>query len=172
MALDGEIKLVLSVLETQTVNGNSGIAEVGQTNVISLGNGTGANQADVLYALDLSTPGATPVDIDLAGGVVDAFGNTVNMAELVALTVVGRSASDVDSQGYIDIGNDANALASFFGSSDCRIRIPAGGFFTIASPDAAGLGAVTAGTGDTIQVTPDVSGTFTATIIAVGRSAA
>lgn len=171
MALDGSIKTVINLTDTLAQGGEEGDFRVRKQHTISLANGTGANQADILYVADDQFSAASQNDKDLAGSLTDALGNTITMAEVVGFAVINQRSDGTVSSSHVDIGNATNAWHEWLGAAGTTVRVPAGGFFMLISPDADGLGAVTAGTDDTLRITTDVSGTYYCQTVVLGRSA-
>lgn len=110
-------------------------------------NGTGADQADLLFT-DTRTVGASSNDdIDLAGVLASAFGATLTIAEMAAILIVNKSTTQT-----LTIGGGSNPWISWLIATGDGIKIPPRGVFLLASPDAAGLGTVTAATADILRV--------------------
>lgn len=133
---------------------------------ISFANGTGASQADMVFADQRTIAASTTEDLDVAGGaLVDAFGNTFTIAELKVLMVCAAAANT----NNVVLGGDANSVP-FFGDATDIVSIKPGGCFQLADPSAGGY-AVTAATGDIIQVANSGAGTtVTYDIIIAGSS--
>lgn len=130
--------------------------------------GTTADKADRLYVAPISLSGGASVELDLRGVLTDAFGTTLNIAELVAIGVFAR-ATNTNS---IEVGGAAsNAVPLFKDVSDVALVRP-GGFLALAAPGAAGQCTVTAGTGDLLKLANSGgSGTVNGTLFILGRSA-
>lgn len=129
---------------------------------LSLTFGTGANQADRLFTDTRSTSSAEDLDI-VAGSLTDAFGTTFTLAELKVLIVCASSANTTN----VVLGGDANSVP-FLSTAATTVAIKPGGCFFLTDPSAGGV-AVTADTGDIIQVAPS-SGTVAYDIIIMGSS--
>jgi hypothetical protein len=136
--------------------------------VIELADGTGANQANQVFS-DRRTLAASATDsLDLAGGLVDAFGATLTMARVKALYVAAASTN----ANTIRIGGAAtNAWATWVDAADNEIVLRPGGMFLLAAPDATGY-PVTAATGDLLEIVNGGAGTpVTYDIVIIGASA-
>ena len=129
--------------------------------LIELASGTSADQADLVWSDQRSLNSASE-DLDIRGSLADAFGATLNMVEVVAVII--HNTNTTPGQ-YIDVFGDANGVAGWQ-----AMRVGPKGLFVWASPvDGA---AVTAGTGDIIQVDSSGSGAnVTYQIVVLGRSA-
>jgi hypothetical protein len=121
--------------------------------VLNFVNGTGANQADLAYVAERTVASASNDDIDLAGVLTDAFGATFTTAEMVALLIVNKQKDGTANTTNLTIGAGSNPWVGALGGTTPTIGpIRPGGVLLLASPDAAGIGAVVAGTGDILRV--------------------
>lgn len=129
--------------------------------------GTANGQADILFHDVRTLAASASENLDLAGVLANAFGNTVTMAEVAALYIEADAANTND----VVFGPAAsNGFLGPFGDASDRLKIGPGKCAFIPAP-AAGW-AVTAGTGDQLFVGNGGSGTpVTYTIILVGRTA-
>jgi hypothetical protein len=116
-------------------------------------NGVGGGQADIAYIAERAVASASNDDIDLAGVLSDALGTTIAAAELVALFLLNRQKSGAANTTNLTIGGGSNPVAGFLGGTTPTIGpIRPGCVFLLSSPDAAGIGAVVAGTGDILRI--------------------
>mgnify|MGYP001810218307 FL=1 len=115
--------------------------------------GTGANQADILFIDERTVNSATNDDLDLAGVLTSAFGATITAAELVAVFVINARREGAANTTNLTIGGGSNPVVGFLGGTTPTIGpIRPGGFVMIGCGDAAGIGAVTASTGDILRI--------------------
>lgn len=133
---------------------------------LNLANGTGASQADKVFADQRTIAASTTEDLDIsAGGLTDAFGTTFTLAELKVLMVCASSANT----NNVVLGGDA-ASVPFLSTAATTVSIKPGGCFMLADPSAGGI-AVTDSTGDVIQVANGGAGTtVTYDIVMIGSS--
>jgi hypothetical protein len=133
---------------------------------INLANGTGAGQADMVFADQRTIAASGTEDLDVSGGTLtDAFGATFTIAELKVLMVCAASGNT----NNVVLGGDANSVP-FLDTPATTIAIKPGGCFQLADPSAAGI-TVTDSSGDVIQVANSGAGTgVTYDIIVVGSS--
>lgn len=133
----------------------------------SLTNGTGADQADLLYHTVHTLTNGSSVLIDMAGTEVTPFGETIAMTRVKALIVRHNGTA-----GSITIGGGSNAITTFFGTNGDGVKIQGDGLFMLWAPDATGY-AVTAGTAENIRLlhNGDVSEDIDVEIIVIGASA-
>lgn len=135
--------------------------------VIDLASGTGANQADLLWADERTLAPSSSEDLDLAGALTDAFGATITMAEVVAIIIF----ADAGNTNDVVVG-DATSPIPLFGGTNPTISVKPGGFFAIGAPNAAGQLTVGAGSTDDLKIANSGSGSSVKYQIAViGRSA-
>jgi hypothetical protein len=135
--------------------------------ILQFTNGTGAGQADILWADERTLAASATEDLDLAGVLTDAFGATVASAELVAILVI---AADANTNNVV-LGAATNPIA-LFGGTTPTYAVKPGGIFLVAAPNAAGLLTVGAGSTDVLKVANSGSGTSVTYKIAVlARSA-
>jgi hypothetical protein len=121
---------------------------------ISYENGVGAGQVDKVFADQRTLTASSTEDLDIVGGgLTDAFGATFTLVELKVLMVCAASTNT----NNVVLGGDANSVP-FLSAATTTVSIKPGGCFQLADPSAAGI-AVTAGTGDILQVANSGGGT-------------
>jgi hypothetical protein len=167
MALTSEISLRIKARQT----GSNDFGGPDFTPVIEalyqLSSGTGANQADILFADTRTLAASATEDLDLAGVLADALGTTIAAAELVAIYI---SAAAANTNNVI-VG-DATAPIPLFGGTNPTFSVKPGGVFFVIAPNAAGLLTVGAGSTDDLKIANSSSGTsVTYTIVVLARSA-
>lgn len=117
-------------------------------------NGTGADQANMVWSDERTLADDGTENIDLAGGLTDAFGTSITFTGIKAILIHNQSG---DAGLEITPAVSNGFLGPFADASD-QITVPAGGQLLITNPSAAGW-AVTAGTGDLLTLTHDGTGT-------------
>lgn len=130
----------------------------------SLASGTGADQADQLFT-DTRTLTATSENLDLAGGLTDAFGATITFARIKGIAIRNKSTTDVLLVG----GAASNAFVNWVANSSDIVRLRPGGVLVLWAPDATAY-AVTAGTGDILKIDSGAA-TISYDIAIIGASA-
>jgi len=134
--------------------------------------GTTANKADILFMDERTVADGADDDIDLAGALSDAFGSTITMVEVVAIFVINVARDGTANTTDLTIGGATNAFEGFLGGTGPTVGpIKPGGWFAIGAGDAAGIGAVSAGSTDELRVTNGAGAAATYQIAIVGRSA-
>jgi hypothetical protein len=137
------------------------------TKALDLASGTGLNQADRIFHDQRTLAASASEDLDLAGGLTDAFGATLTFARVKGLIIVAAAANT----NNVVIGNaTANAFVGPFGAATHTLAVRPGGVLALFAPDATAY-AVTAGTGDLLKVLNSAGGTsVTYDLIIVGAS--
>lgn len=172
MALTTEIMARLKPVQTGSNDFGSDSFSPVIKQALTLASGTGANQADLLFVDERSVAASTNDDIDLAGALSDAFGSTITFAELAAILIINAPRSGSANTSDLTIGAGSNPFVGFLGGTSPTIGpIKPGGFVFIGSPDAAGIGTVTAGTGDILRIANGSGATANYQIAIIGRSA-
>lgn len=122
--------------------------------IISLADGVGANQADILWTDERTVGASSSEDLDLAGVLTDAFGTVVAAAEVVAILIIASAANT----NNVVVG-DATAPIPLFAGTNPTFSVKPGGFFFVAAPNAAGLLTVGAGSTDDLKIANSGAGT-------------
>lgn len=148
----------------------SAVAPLSYRHRVSLASGTGAGQADLVFSDTRTVNASSNDDLDLAGGLTDAHGNSLTFAKVKGLVIVA-SASNTNN---IHVGGDATNtfLTWVVAEPDAVILRPGASLALFAGvADATGY-AVTASTGDLLRITNAAGGTsVTYDIVIVGTSA-
>jgi len=156
MALVSNIVADVSATLTGARDMGSASAPLKKRVALALDSGTGANQADVVFA-DTRTlaPSATDT-LDLnGGGLIDALGTAFAPVKLKAI-LVAASAANTNTVQVTRPG--ANGVPIFAAAGDA-VTLPPGGVFLLACPAAVGIATVAAGTSDLLAVTNGGAGT-------------
>lgn len=167
MALDTRLKVNLTSTQTSALDLTSRTAPLNYAYSKGLTNGSGANQANLVWS-DQRTIAASATDsIDLAGSLSDAFGASITFAriKLVMVTAAGTNSNNVNLTRPA-----SNGVPLFLAAGD-GIPVRPGGSIVWCAPDATGV-AVTAGTGDLIDVVNSGAGSSVVyDIVIIGASA-
>lgn len=133
---------------------------------LDLASGAGANQANVVWSDRRTIAASTTEDLDFAGGgLTDAVGAAVAPAKVRAILVY----ASCDNTNNVVVGGDANSVP-FLSTAATTVSVQPCGVFLLTAPATAGI-AVTAGTGDIIQVANSSSGTsVTYDIVVIGTA--
>ena len=135
----------------------------------TLANGTAAGQADRIYAGTRTLAASTTEDLDLAGGLTDAFGSTITFVKVKALLIVAAAAN---TNNVVVGAASANQWVTRFNSTGTTtLRPGATACYIAGSADATGW-TVTASTGDLLKVANSGAGSSVSyDIVIVGTSA-
>ncbi len=117
-------------------------------------NGTGANQANMVYGGTRTLTASSTESLDLNSGLTNAFGNTIVFTSIKAMIVVAAAANT----NNVIVGAGSNPFINWIQGTTPAIIVPPGGMFCITAPTAAGF-AITADTGDILKVANSSSGT-------------
>lgn len=131
------------------------------------GNGTALNQADRLYTKRHLITTGTPLALDLAGTLVDLMGNTITMARVNAIIVVSGSTTAGE---IMTVGAGSNPLLNWIIATGDGNKAGPDGAVVCVDPSATGY-AVTAGTGDVLQISLAAGTNVPVDVIIIGRSA-
>jgi hypothetical protein len=136
--------------------------------LLQFANGTGANQADILFADERTVASNTNDDLDLAGVLSNAFGQTITAAKVVAVLLINKPllASDPANTTNLTLGGSSNPVPSLSSGA-----IGPGGAVLLVDPDAGGLATVTASTGDILRVANSSGAAAKYQILILARSA-
>lgn len=131
----------------------------------TLTNGTSANQANMMWADTRTLTASSTEDLDVAGGLTNAFGDTVTFTRLKGIIVFAAAAN---TNNVLVGGDGTAAIASLTSNVNDIIVVRPGGFIALVAPDATGY-AVTATTADILQVANSAGSTsVTYDIILIG----
>lgn len=134
--------------------------------ILDLVTGTGAGEADLVFADTRTLTASSTENLDLAGGLTDSFGAAITFAEIVAIVVKPAAAN---ANNVLVGGAASNGFTTPFGDATDVVKVAPGGVFVLTND--AGY-AVTASTGDILKIANGGSGSaVTYDIILIGRSA-
>lgn len=163
-------KLILSIVSELTSVMDLATARVPMdfTKQLTLTSGVGANQADRIFHDTRPLSASANEDLDLAGGVTDALGQTVTFARVKGIIVVAPSAN---VNNVVVGGAATNTFVGPFGAATHTAHVRPGGWQAFVAPDATGW-AVTAGTGDLLRLANSAGGSaVNYDIVIIGASA-
>ena len=128
-------------------------------------NGTGANNANMVFADTRTLAASGTEDLDLAGGVTNSFGTTTTFTKIKALII---SAAAGNTNDVVVGGHATAAITSLFGDATDKVKVKPGGTVAFVAPDATGY-AITATTADMLTVTNSAGTTgVTYDIVVIG----
>lgn len=128
-------------------------------------NGTTAGKADRAFGDLRQLAASASENLDLAGGLTDAFGATLTFAKIVAIVV---KASEANTGDIIVGGAASNGFVGPFGAAAHTVAVKPGGALALVAPQ--GGWTVTAGTGDILKVANAVAAAAEYEIVLLGTS--
>lgn len=169
MTLNTKILVQLGASLSSALDLASVSSPLDKSRQLNWSSGTAANKADTLWHDERTLSASGTEDLDLAGSLSGILGGTVTFVKVKAVLVL----ADAGNANDVVVGGAAsNGFVGPFGAADNTVAVKPGGVLLMAAPGAAGLGTVTAGTGDLLHVANSSSGTsVTYQIVIVGTSA-
>lgn len=125
-------------------------------------NGTGDFQANGVFHKRSTLTNGNSDNYDLAGGLVDRFGNSITFVSVKQLAIINLSTV---VGATLQIGNGTNPFASWLGAANDIAILPPGGLLVLQEPKAGYV--VIAGTADTLKIKA-VGGDVTYDIAVIG----
>ncbi|GAA1026832.1 hypothetical protein GCM10009557_05930 [Virgisporangium ochraceum] len=167
MALTSKISVSLVAALTGTADLTTPSAPLSLTDTIRLASGTGSGQADRIFSDTRTIAASGNEDLDLAGVLADALGATLTFARIKVLYV----AAAAGNTNNVVVSRPASNGVPIFSAASDAISVRPGGMLLWACSDATGV-AVTAGTGDLINIANSSSGSsVTYDVVIIGASA-
>lgn len=167
MALTSRVAVELAARLTGTADFGAPVSEPRFSQQVSLASGTGAGQADRVWADRRTLAASASEDLDLTGTLVDALGATLTLARVKALYVAASASNTND----VVLGGAASSAWSALLGATGTVTVKPGGVLLVVAPGATAY-PVTAGTGDLLKVANSGAGSsVTYDICIVGSSA-
>ena len=133
----------------------------------NMANGTGTSQSDLLFSDQRTITASSTEDIDLAGDLSDAFGNTMTFVKVKAIIITAATAN---TNNVTVSPATSNGFNGPFNAAADLIAIPPGGSFIVTAPVSGWT--VTAATGDLLTIANSAAGTSVIyDIVIIGTSA-
>lgn len=169
MSLASTIKLTLNGTLTLAKDLGTDVSPTSLSSSATLTTGTGAGQADKIFADTRTLAASGTEDLDLAGVLLDSWGNAITFARVKALVVVA-AAGNTNS---VQVTRPASIGWPVFMAAGDGVSLRPGETLALFTGVADAIGhVVTAGTGDTLTVTNSAGTTgVTYDIVVIGCSA-
>lgn len=157
MAVSGTIKTVFDFDQTSDVSGNGTDGWLAKFPfrhrvVKTITDGTGTDQADLMYWIERTVATGANDDVDLAAALSTAFGSSFTAAELALLVIINEQADG--TANTTDLTVDFSVTNGWTGFCSGSIGpICPGGIMAWYGPDDGGAGGVTGSTGDLVRIT-------------------
>lgn len=164
MALSTRINAAIVTTQTGTPDQGSAKADLALSIAKTLSSGTGNGQADLVFMDSRTLATNTSEDLDLAGSLTDALGNTITMAEACALLI----ESDAANTTNLTVGGATAEWQGPFGATGDTVVVKPGGFAFFFAPAGWTIGA---GSTDDLKIANGSGASATYRIAVIGRSA-
>ena len=167
MPLSARIGLKVSAELSLATDLANAVAPIALETALVLLSGTGAGQADKIFADTRTVNASTTDSLDVAtgGGLTDVLGAALALVKVKALVIVNTHATQ-----SLSYSRPAAGVPILTAASDA-VPIPAGGFLALGAPGAAGLATVTATTADLIDIVNGAGVAGSYQIVVIGTSA-
>lgn len=173
MALTTSFRLALRGVLTGTADFGAAQSHPELSLAYDTADGTAAGQADIIWADERTVATGATDSIDLSP-ITDAIGVSRAPVEIVGLIIINAPKSGAANTTNLTVGAGSNpATVGFLGGTTPTIGpIRPGGVVALWNSDnAAGFGAITATTGDILQIVNSAGASATYQIALVARSA-
>src|ERR1700752_1279019 len=138
------------------------------TTSLGMSTGTGAGQADKIFADTRTIAASSNDDLDLNGVLVDALGATINFLRVKALIV---RASATNANTLIMGGGASNPVTTILGGTTPTLTIRPGGVLALIATEATAY-VITPATADILRFTNGGAGSsVTYDVVIIGASA-
>lgn len=164
LAVDGNTSLKVLANTSKTLDLGTVSFPLNWTSTQAWTDGTGAAKYQIAWT-DTRTTDGTGEDLDLAGVLKDAFGQTLTFT---IVKVIAVSASSANTQPVV-IGAGGHPISGLFGdAASDTIKVRPGGTITIVAPDATGY-PVTATSADDLMIKAGATASVTYSIMVLGE---
>jgi hypothetical protein len=109
--------------------------------------GAAVDKANLIWTDRRTLAASTTEDLDLTGGLTDAFGSAITFARIKALIIAASSGN----ANNVHVGGDAAGLVGWVANNSDIVVVRPGGLLVWIAPDATAA-AVTATTADVLQI--------------------
>lgn len=130
----------------------------------ALGNGTGLDQANRIFADERTLATTASDDFDLAGGLTDIYGQTLTLTKVKAIVVYNTATVAGE---ILTVGGGSNPFITWIGDGSDTVKVFPEGLLALVNPSLAGY-TVTASTGDILRVTNSGASNITYRIVLIG----
>lgn len=169
MGVTSTLSMSASVLQTKALDLTAAEDSLAFRRAVQLTDGTTAGKADRVFHDRRTLAASASEDLDLAGGLTDAFGQALTFVRVKGLFIAAAAANT----NNVVIGNAAsNAWAALLGAAGTVTLRPGACLGVMTGQTDPTAYAVTAGTGDQLKVANSAGGTgVTYDVVIVGTSA-
>lgn len=167
MPLTSKLSLSITAELSNAFDMVTTVARLVYEKAIDLASGTAADQADRVFSDERTLAGSASEDLDLAGVLTDALGNTITFAKIRAIFIENLATGN----NQVVVGGAAsNQFVGPFGAGTHTVSVGPGGFLALVNRHTAGW-TVTPGTVDLLKIANSTSGSINYRIVIIGCSA-
>lgn len=153
MALDTKLAVKLDSVQTSALDLTSRTAPLSYSYRKALTNGTGANQASIVWSDHRQIAASSNDDIDLAGVLTDPFGATITFARIKTILV---KAADTNVNNVV-VGGASSTFTTWVTGTSPAVLVRPGGCLLLSASDATSY-AVTATSADLLRISNSGAG--------------
>lgn len=150
----GTISVQLLGTMNKTLDIGTARLDVNYSKRYSISNGTGANQSNMVWTDTRTITASSSDDLDLYGGLTNAFGDTVNFTAIHGIYIFAAAANT----NNLLIGGDGSAFVNWVSDASDKVVVKPGGMIGMQDPSEGGY-AVTSSSADILQVANSAGGT-------------
>ena len=151
----GKVNLVVDLTQKNTVDLSVIEDQVKKTYGVTFTNGTGANKAENFFHDQRTITASSTDQLDLSGVLTNKYGVSLTFTKIKGIIISAAAANTNDVQMQCPA---ANGFLNWCLAASDGIVIQPGGFLAIMNPSSGGY-AVTAGTGDLLDLINSAGGT-------------
>jgi hypothetical protein len=166
MPLTGTLKALISLSETKVIDLGSAAFPIAKEYSWKITSGTGVDQADLVFSDQRTLGAGANEDLDLAAALTSVYGASLTYARIKALLIKAAAANP----NNLTLSRPASNGVPLFAAAGDAIIIRPGGVFAWWAPDATAI-AVTAGTGDLLNLLAGAGGNHVYDVVIIGASA-
>lgn len=161
----GTAKLSINGALTSAIDIGTLTHNINYAKTYSIADGTGADQANMLFVDTRTVALSSSENLDLAGGLTDAFGATITFTKIKGIIIAAAAAN---TNNVLVGGHATAAFVNFVSDATDVLVVRPGGTIALFANDVTGY-AVVATTGDLLKITNSGAGTgVTYDIILIG----
>jgi hypothetical protein len=164
-SLKTTVRASIFAINTKSLDGRDVVDRMPDSADIQIGSGTGYGKADIAFMDTRPLTASSSENLDLAGGLTDAFGQAITFAKVKAIEIENPEAATSN----LTVGAAAsNTFTGPFADATDAIVLKPGDKFVAASRTG---WPVTASTGDILKVANGAGGSVNYNIKIIGASA-
>lgn len=167
MSLTGKLVVAADIEQISSLDLGAATFHPVIKTLIELTDGAGANQANLFWTDQRTLAASASENLDLAGGLTDAFGATLTFVRVKGIIIEAAAAN---TNSVVVGGHGSAAFVNWVSDATDKLVVRPNTVFALLSGDATAY-AVTATTGDMLTITNSAGGTsVTYKITIIGAS--